>query len=127
MRPCLFRRSSCVSWLTVVVGMAIASGVRAEDDARRIETGSLEAGDVRLSSGEYIDEFSLAGKAGEFVIIELHSADFNAFLQMSPSEQPGAEAELRAPVGDRQPGRGPPDQHPAGGQRQPGVEVQDDV
>ena len=30
------------------------------------------------------------------------------------AEQPGAEAELRAPVGDRQPGRRPPDQHPAG-------------
>ena len=66
----------------------------ADDSSRRTETGSLESGDVRLSSGEYIDEFPLAGKAGQFVILELHSSEFNAFLQMSPREGSNAPAGL---------------------------------
>ena len=88
MRYHMFRWFSFAG-LLLIVAAADDSAARADDVARRVQTGSLESGDVRLSSGEYIDEFPLEGKAGQFVIIELHSAEFNAFLQMAPGDGSG--------------------------------------
>ena len=62
--------------------------------ADRIETGRLEAGDVRLSSGEYFDEFPLEGEAGTVVILQLHSTEYDSFIQMSPKDRNG-------PAGDK--------------------------
>jgi hypothetical protein len=66
------------------------SPCEAQDEVvRRTESGSLEAGDLRLKSGEYHDDFEVEGKAGAIVILDLHSPDFNAFLQMSPRNTTG--------------------------------------
>lgn len=62
----------------------------AQDDAvRRTESGNLEAGDLRLSSGEFHDDFEVDGTAGSIVILDLHSPDFDAFLQISPRNTTG--------------------------------------
>jgi hypothetical protein len=71
------------------VCLMVAGPSPADDLGRRTETGRLEAGDVRLSSGEYFDEFPLEGKAGWVVILEVHSSEFDAFAQMSPRPQTG--------------------------------------
>jgi hypothetical protein len=85
--------------LTVLLSLALSSvmltlawspAARAQDDPeRRTESGSLESGDLRLSSGEYHDDFMVEGKAGSLVILDLHSSDFDAFVQMSPRNTTG--------------------------------------
>ena len=48
----------------------------------RRESGSLSRGDVTLSDGEYIDEYTFRGSAGEEVIIDLHAPDFDPYLMV---------------------------------------------
>ena len=79
------------SWRSVFLRAALSTAMlittwnplcRAQDDAElRTESGNLEAGDLRLKSGEYHDDFEVEAKAGALVILDLHSADFDAFLQ----------------------------------------------
>lgn len=82
---------SLTSALTSAIFVAIAAPIAfAQDEpGQRVETGSLEAGDLRLSSGEYHDDFVVDGKAGALVILDLHSPDFNAFIQISPRNTGG--------------------------------------
>lgn len=65
-----------------------------QEGEHRTESGSLEAGDLRLSSGEYHDDFLVEGKAGSIVILDLHSPDFDAFVQMSPRNTAGPNGNL---------------------------------
>lgn len=44
------------------------------------ERGSLDAGDDTLSSGEYFDTFHISGDAGEYVVVDLRSRDFDPYL-----------------------------------------------
>lgn len=46
----------------------------------RVETGTLAKGDQTLSSGEYVDSYTMEGRTGEKVIIDLRSADFDPYL-----------------------------------------------
>jgi hypothetical protein len=74
--------------VTLIVAWSPAA-LAQEDPGRRTESGSLESGDLRLSSGEYHDDFMVEGKAGSLVILDLHSLDFDAFVQMSPRNTTG--------------------------------------
>ena len=46
----------------------------------RYETGELREGDVTLRTGEYRDEFSFQGRAGQNVALDLRSSDFDPYL-----------------------------------------------
>jgi hypothetical protein len=46
----------------------------------RVENGRLEPGDKTIGSGEYIDEFPLAGIRGERVTIDLRSREFDPYV-----------------------------------------------
>ncbi len=56
----------------------------------RYEPGTLASGDQTLSTGEYGDVYTFDGTAGEQVLIDLRSADFDPYLV------------LRNPSGDQQ-------------------------
>jgi hypothetical protein len=46
----------------------------------RFERGRLESGDETLTSGEYVDRYPFVGRAGERVVIDLRSTDFDPYL-----------------------------------------------
>ncbi|MCI5182535.1 MAG: hypothetical protein D3921_08460 [Candidatus Electrothrix sp. AW1] len=48
--------------------------------------GRLEEGDSRLSAGQYADAYTFAGTAGEEVLLNLASSDFDGFLSLLNSE-----------------------------------------
>jgi hypothetical protein len=54
----------------------------------RFESGTLASGDRELTSGEYYDSYPLSGNAGEHVVIDLRSAEFDPYLiVIAPSEE----------------------------------------
>ena len=62
--------------------------VSSSSDGSRIESGSLTSGDPTLDSGEYYDTYSLSGTAGDYVVIDLRSSDFDPYLMLiSPSRE----------------------------------------
>jgi hypothetical protein len=48
------------------------------------ETGRLEKGDPTLTSGEYLDRFTFEGVAGERIVLDLRSDDFDPYLILQP-------------------------------------------
>ena len=74
--------------LTVSTGESNASGAVAGLAGARYETGQLARGDDTLRTGEYNDEYSLQGEAGDQVIVDLRSTDFDPYLFI---EVPGDE------------------------------------
>ena len=52
--------------------------------------GVLEEGDELLEGGEYSDAYSVDAEAGQLIIVDLRSSDFNTFLVM---ESPGGTQE----------------------------------
>ena len=54
----------------------------------RIERGKLENGDTTLNSGEYVDHYTFAGTAGEQVVVDLRSTEFDPYLIV---KTPGGE------------------------------------
>jgi len=46
----------------------------------RSEEGYLADGDKTLSSGEYVDNHAFVGHAGQLVVIDLHSSEFDPYL-----------------------------------------------
>src|SRR5881409_1761590 len=50
------------------------------------QTGSLSADDGRLSTGEYRDLYAFEGSAGDSVIVELASSDFDPYLVFTPPQ-----------------------------------------
>ena len=52
----------------------------AQGSGARFESGRLEAGDSELTSGEYNDEYRVQGRAGEQLVLDLHSSDFDPYL-----------------------------------------------
>lgn len=95
MRPHASRTCLTPCVLLAALTLALTPIARGADDvAYRTETGRLEPGDVRLSSGEYFDEFPLEGKAGTVVILQLHSSEFDAFVQMSPRDRTGPAGDV---------------------------------
>lgn len=84
------------AWLALAVPVAAQMDARtveatAEDIATPVRYGSLEVGrlspgDGQLRAGEYRDLYSFTGKAGDPVIIDLVSEDFDPYLAIiSPS------------------------------------------
>ncbi len=68
--------------------VAETSGLSRSSDGPRIESGSLDAADPTLDGGEYYEAFTLSGTAGEFVVLELRSLDFDPYLMLvSPSRE----------------------------------------
>ncbi len=64
----------------------VAAGTAAGSGGEDRHTGSLGPGDSTLDSGEYVDGFELKGRAGEHVVIDLRSDDFDTYLALgSPS------------------------------------------
>ncbi|MCH7975681.1 MAG: caspase family protein [Bacteroidetes bacterium] len=57
-----------------------AALVSAQGSGARFESGRLEAGDSELTSGEYNDEYIVQGLAGEQLVLDLHSSDFDPYL-----------------------------------------------
>lgn len=80
------RRSiSLVAALLASLACAAASA----QTSTRIEAGELEAGDSRLGMGEFFDRYDVEGIAGEQLIIELQSGDFDTFVQVHPVLESG--------------------------------------
>ncbi|NIR42651.1 MAG: hypothetical protein GWN99_02065 [Gemmatimonadetes bacterium] len=73
--------------------LSIATTVRAPAGAAaaRVEHGRLERGDSELTTGEYYDLFSFSGSAGEQVVVDLRSADFDPYLILVTPEEEGFE------------------------------------
>ena len=56
----------------------------AASGGQRTERGRLETGDRQLNSGEFRDEFTFEGTAGQRVVIDLQSDDFDTYLILRP-------------------------------------------
>lgn len=52
--------------------------------APRYERGQLERGDETLSSGEFVDEYRVEGRAGETLVLDLRATDFDPYLVLQP-------------------------------------------
>ncbi|NNF57514.1 MAG: hypothetical protein HKN04_04665 [Rhodothermaceae bacterium] len=65
--------------------LALASS----SDAMRIERGRLDATDATLTSGEYMDEYTVDGRRGEQLVLDLHSTAFDPYLilELTDDEQ----------------------------------------
>ncbi len=50
--------------------------------ASRIERGRLESGDLSSVSGKYLDAYTFQGNAGNEVVVELISQDFDTYLML---------------------------------------------
>ncbi|MCZ6916169.1 MAG: caspase family protein [Gemmatimonadetes bacterium] len=74
--------------LTVSTEESNGGGAVAGLAGARYETGRLARGDDTLRTGEYYDEYSFEGQAGDQVIVDLRSHDFDPYLFM---EVPGGE------------------------------------
>lgn len=55
----------------------------------RIEQGELSRGDETLTSGEFVDYYTVQGRAGEQLVVDLRSTDFDPYLilKLSDDEQ----------------------------------------
>jgi hypothetical protein len=60
---------------TSIGGQTVASGSGA-----RYESGTLASGDQTLTSGEYVDVYTFDGRAGEQVVLDLRSTDFDPYI-----------------------------------------------
>lgn len=57
-----------------------------ETEIGAIIQGRLEETDSRLSAGQYADAYTFAGSAGEEILLNLASSDFDGFLSLLNSE-----------------------------------------
>jgi hypothetical protein len=52
------------------------------------ESGRLASGDYELSSGEYYDSYTVSGSAGDQIVLDLRSSEFDPYLILiTPSEE----------------------------------------
>lgn len=63
----------------------------------RTTEGTLEEGDERLKEGEYFDQHTFEAQAGQTIIVDLRSPDFDTFLIL---ESPGGDQERNDDWGD---------------------------
>ena len=54
--------------------------VGSADGGPRVENGRLEPGDRTIVSGEYVDEFPIAGKRGDRLTVDLRSREFDPYV-----------------------------------------------
>ena len=65
----------------------------------RFESGRLEAGDDQLTSGEFKDEYTVQGRAGEQLVLDLRSSDFDTYVILIQPD--GEQVENDDHEGDR--------------------------
>ena len=56
------------------------------EPGERIETGRLASGDRTLRTGEYYDEYSLQGRRGQRLTVDLSSQDFDPYVMVVPPD-----------------------------------------
>ncbi len=82
----MFECSNSPSLLGIGV-WARGEGARPQAGGSTTYSGSLGAGDNRLSSGEYYDSYTFQATAGQHVIVDLRSSDFDTYVGLhSPSD-----------------------------------------
>ena len=64
----------------IEVGGAATTAPPSRPSGVRRESGRLQSGDQTLSSGEFVDQYTFTGTAGEEVIIDLRSSEFDPYL-----------------------------------------------
>ena len=69
------------------LSMQIGAAAPSEGGAERI-SGRLEPGDMAIESGEFVDATECQAQAGEFVVFDLRSTDFDPWLEV---RSPGGE------------------------------------
>ncbi len=67
--------------LRIQVGSAAAAEVAARP---RVENGRLAAGDDTLRTGEYVDQYTLEGRPGQHVTVDVASNDFDTYVMVLP-------------------------------------------
>lgn len=55
----------------------------------RVENGTLSSTDSKLDNGEYYDRYSIEGRRGQMLTIDLRSDDFDTFLQLHATDESG--------------------------------------
>ncbi len=75
-------------------GGAVVTGTVVSDVTHR---GRLEAGDQKLREGEYYDEYTVEAQAGQTIIVDLRSDDFDTYLIL---EVQGGDSERNDDHGD---------------------------
>ncbi|HEV8264395.1 MAG TPA: pre-peptidase C-terminal domain-containing protein [Gemmatimonadales bacterium] len=60
------------------------AGAAAVAATPRVERGRLAAGDDTLRSGEYVDSYTLEGRPGQHVTLDVASNDFDTYLMLVP-------------------------------------------
>lgn len=92
--PCGFMVATFVAGEGVGPGGVLLSGRLVSEETHQ---GTLEAGDGRLREGEFFDEYTVRVEAGQTVLADLRSPDFDTFLIM---ESPGGTQERNDDWGD---------------------------
>lgn len=85
--PCGYLVSTFVRGDGMAPGGIAVSGTIVSEATHR---GALEPGDDQLREGEYFDEYTIQAEAGQRVIVDLRSPDFDTYLIL---EAPGGESE----------------------------------
>ncbi len=63
-----------------IVTITLSGAAGSASGGSRIESGMLAKGDDTFSSGEYIDYYTMEGRRGEKIVIDLRSAEFDPYL-----------------------------------------------
>lgn len=63
-----------------VVTVTLSGSAGSTSGGTRFESGMLSKGDATLSSGEYVDTYTMEGRSGELVVIDLRSSQFDPYL-----------------------------------------------
>ena len=54
----------------------------------QFESGQLAGGDYQLTSGEYYDSYTVSGAAGDQIVLDLRSSEFDPYIMLiTPSEE----------------------------------------
>ena len=65
-----------------ITGSILAPGTEGTIQAGQNVQGRLESGDQRMNNGTYADVWNFQGTAGQHIVIELRSTEFDSYLQL---------------------------------------------
>ena len=63
-----------------VVTVTLSGLAGSTSGGTRYESGTLSKGDDTLTTGEYLDSYTMEGRSGELVVIDLRSSQFDPYL-----------------------------------------------
>jgi len=81
-----YRASETGAYTLHIAGGGSGAGNKGANEAAvgqgdvRTERGRLESGDPTLGTGEFFDVYTMTGRAGQHVVFELQSTDFDTYL-----------------------------------------------